>query len=579
MITNQLTYTKITTMKRKFTILMALIFYNLIIAQYQFTQVADINPGNGSSNPKFTMHVNGSLFFNATSNNGQQKLYKTNGNSAELVADINDTSGYNPIPFATINNKLLFFATTSVFGTEIFVTDGTSEGTSILKDFYPGADGVITSFIQDQTVVFNNQLYFWIKGQDNKYFLWKTDGTTTGTLQVTPDNDGFFYPSDVMIVYNNMIYFDARKNSFDMYNMLFRTDGTASGTVLFQDIPITINTGSNPTDFIVYDSLLYYSAGNDNGAFGKELWRTDGTVGGTELVADIFPNNIANSSKGSSPAHFIIYNDELYFSAKGFHTGSNQSIGNELFKYNPDDGVVLVKEFYPGTLSGIATGKPFFIMDNILYVIARDGSTGVFEELWKSIDGTTSGVSKAITLSSLGVGSGGFSEVLQFDNGIVLNDKFYFVNVSSLWVTKGNNESTEKLTNPVNIFDFSIPNLSDFRNSNIIFNNELYFAGSNNLGVELWKLTDKSLSTNNYNNTITQKLNIFPNPGNTIVTVNSNEAIDNIELFTVLGKKITVQKSINQNNIQINVSTINPGIYILKAFINNKTISKKLIIN
>ena len=92
----------------------------------------------------------------------------------------------------------------------------------------------------------------------------------------------------------------------------------------------------------------------------------------------------------------------------------------------------LVKEFYPGTLSGIATGKPFFIMDNILYAIARDRSTGVFEELWKSTDGTTSGVSKAITLSSLGVGSGGFSEVLQFDNGIVLNDKFYFVNVSSL---------------------------------------------------------------------------------------------------------------------------------------------------
>ncbi|WP_339660638.1 T9SS type A sorting domain-containing protein [uncultured Polaribacter sp.] len=566
-------------MKRKFTILMALIFYNLIIAQYQFTQVADINPGNGSSNPKFTMHVNGSLFFNATSNNGQQKLYKTNGNNAELVADINDTSGYNPIPFATINNKLLFFATTSVFGTEIFVTDGTSEGTSILKDFYPGADGIITSFIQDQTVVFNNQLYFWIKGQDNKYFLWKTDGTTTGTLQVTPDNDGYHFPSSVMLVYNNMIYFDARKNSFDMYNMLFRTDGTASGTVLFQDIPITIATGSNPTDFIVYDSLLYYSAGNDNGAFGKELWRTDGTVGGTELVADIFPNNIANSSKGSSPAHFIIYNDELYFSAKGFHTGSNQSIGNELFKYNPDDGVVLVKEFYPGTLSGIDSGKPFFIMDNILYIIARDASTGLFDELWKSIDGTTSGVSKAVTLSDLGAGSGGFSGVLQFDNGIVLNDKFYFVNVSSLWVTKGNNESTEKLTNPVNIFDFSIPNLSDFRNSNIIFNNELYFAGSNNLGVELWKLTDKSLSTNNYNNTITQKLNIFPNPGNIIVTVNSNEAIDNIELFTVLGKNLTVQKSINQNNIQINVSTINPGIYILKAFINNKTISKKLIIN
>lgn len=568
-------------MRKKITILMSLMFCNLIIAQYQFTQVADINPGNGSSNPKYTMQANGSLFFNATNNN-QEKLYSTtNGTNAELVSDINGTSGYDPIPFAAINNKLLFFATTSATGTELFVTDGTNSGTSILKDIYPGDTGILSNFIRDQFAVLNSELYFWTKGQDNKYFLWKTDGTTTGTLQITPDNDGFFYPSDVMIVYNNMIYFDARKNSFDNYNKLFRTDGTASGTVLFQDIPITINTESNPTDFIVYNNLLYYSAGNDNGAFGKELWRTNGTVDGTELVADIFPNNITNTSKSSSPAHFIIFNDELYFRAKGFSTEGNQSIGNELFKYNPNDGVVLVKEFYPGTLSGIATGKPFFIMDNILYVIARDGSTGVFEELWKSTDGTTSGVSKAITLSSLGVGSGGFSEVLQFDNGIVLNDKFYFVNVSSLWVTKGDNASTEKLTNPINIFDFSIPNLSDFRNSNIIFNNELYFAGSNNLGVELWKLTDNSLSTNEHNNSITQKLNIFPNPASNIVIIKMDDEIEieNVEIYNLLGKKVYTHKTSNQQNTEINISNLSKGMYVVKVKVNNFIISKKLVVH
>ncbi|MBG7612061.1 T9SS type A sorting domain-containing protein [Polaribacter sp. BAL334] len=568
-------------MKTKFTILMSLMFWNLIIAQYQFTLVDDINPESGNSFPKFPIETNGSLYFNATNNN-QEKLYRTtNGTNAELVSDINGTSGYDPIPFAAINNKLLFFATTSAAGTELFVTDGTNSGTSILKDIYPGDTGILSNFIRDQFAVLNSELYFWTKGQDNKYFLWKTDGTTTGTLQITPDNDGFFYPSDVMIVYNNMIYFDARKNSFDNYNKLFRTDGTASGTVLFQDIPITINTESNPTDFIVYNNLLYYSAGNDNGAFGKELWRTNGTVDGTELVADIFPNNITNTSKSSSPAHFIIFNDELYFRAKGFSTEGNQSIGNELFKYNPNDGVVLVKEFYPGTLSGIATGKPFFIMDNILYVIARDGSTGVFEELWKSTDGTTSGVSKAITLSSLGVGSGGFSEVLQFDNGIVLNDKFYFVNVSSLWVTKGDNASTEKLTNPINIFDFSIPNLSDFRNSNIIFNNELYFAGSNNLGVELWKLTDNSLSTNEHNNSITQKLNIFPNPASNIVIIKMDDEIEieNVEIYNLLGKKVYTHKTSNQQNTEINISNLSKGMYLVKVKVNNFIISKKLVVH
>ncbi|WP_445748100.1 T9SS type A sorting domain-containing protein [Polaribacter sp.] len=562
-----------------FTYLAILVFSFTVNAQYQFTQVADINPGSGNSFPKFPIETNGSLYFNATNNN-QEKLYKTtNGTNAVLVADINGTSGYDPIPFAAINNKLLFFATTSAAGTELFVTDGTSAGTSILKDIYPGNTGILSNFIRDHFAVLNNQLYFWAKGQDNKYFLWKTDGTTTGTVQITPDNDGFFNPSKVMIVYNNMIYFDAKKYSFDNYSMLFRTDGTSSGTVLFQDIPITIITGSNPTDFIVYNNLLYYSAGNDNGPFGKELWRTDGTLTGTELVADIFPNNIANTSKGSSPAHFIIFNNELYFSAKGFDTDSNQSIGNELFKYNPNDGVVLVKEFYPGTLSGIDSGKPFFIMNNILYVIARDGSIGSFEELWKSTDGTTSGVSKAVTLSDLDVGSGGFGDVLQFDNAVVMNDKFYFVNVfnssPSLWVTSGDSSSTENLTNPTNT-NSSIPFLDDFRNSNIIFNNELYFAAWNIQGIELWKITDTTLSNENF--TLKNTISLYPNPASNKITIKSDVAIDAVEIYNLLGKSIYAKKNTNKSDLIIDTSKFSKGVYLVKVKFDDTSIIKKLIV-
>lgn len=566
------------TKKITFIYLAFLVFHFTLNAQYQFTQVDDINPGFENSFPKFPIEANGLLFFNATINN-QEKLFKTtNGTNAELVAEINGSSGYSPIPFATINNKLLFFATTSAEGTELFVTDGTSSGTSILKDIYPGSAGIISNYIIDQFAVLNGQLYFWTKGQDNHYFLWKTDGTTTGTVQVTPDNDGFFNPSKVMLVYNNMIYFDAKKNSFDNYSMLFRTDGTASGTALFQDIPITIVMGSNPTDFIVYNNLLYYSAGNDNGQFGKELWRTDGTVAGTELVADIFPNNITNSSKGSSPAHFIIFNNELYFRAKGFDIASNQSIGNEFFKYNSNDGVVLVKDFYPGALSGIDSGKPFFIMDNMLYIIARDGSTGGFEELWKTADGTSSGVSKAVSLSDLDVGSGGFGDVLQFDNGIVMNDKFYFVNVFnsflSLWVTSGDSASTENLTNPVDS-NSSIPFLDDFRNSNIIFNNELYFAASNNDGVELWKITDTSLSIQEQ--TWQDKIIIYPNPSSAYIHIKTNENLNNqkAKIYNTLGTLIKEQKMDNS----IYVGDLENGLYILNFTLNGQQLVRKFIKN
>jgi len=130
------------------------------------------------------------------------------------------------------------------------------------------------------------------------------------------------------------------------------------------------------------------------------------------------------------------------------------------------------------------------------------------------------------------------------------------------------------------MFDYSIPDLNDFRNSNIIFNNELYFAGSNNLGGELWKLSDNSLSTNDYNKTITQKLNIFPNPASNIVIIKMDDEIEieNVEIYNLLGKKVYTHKTSNQQNTEINISNLSKGMYVVKVKVNNFIISKKLII-
>ena len=47
-----------------------------------------------------------------------------------------------------------------------------------------------------------------------------------------------------------------------------------------------------PADFTVFDGKLYFRA--DDGVNGTELWVTDGTENGTELVKDIYPGG--NSS-------------------------------------------------------------------------------------------------------------------------------------------------------------------------------------------------------------------------------------------------------------------------------------------
>ena len=63
---------------------------------------------------------------------------------------------------------------------------------------------------------------------------------------------------------------------------------------------------------------MYFVA--DDGLTGPELWESDGTNAGTQLVIDLNPGAI-----GSGPQNFTIYNNRLYF------TATNATIGTELF--------------------------------------------------------------------------------------------------------------------------------------------------------------------------------------------------------------------------------------------------------
>src|SRR5215471_5473114 len=112
--------------------------------------------------------------------------------------------------------------------------------------------------------------------------LWKTDGTPGGTTQ---------YTSKVIVdtflsyaILNNEIYFagiDATHGS-----ELWMTDGTDAGTQLVKDIE-TGSGSSSPQDMIVFNNAIYFYAATT--ASGNELWKSDGTPGGTALLKDINP--------------------------------------------------------------------------------------------------------------------------------------------------------------------------------------------------------------------------------------------------------------------------------------------------
>ncbi len=181
-----------------------------------------------------------------------------------------------------------FTGTVDATGTELWRSDGTAEGTALVRDIFPGPNVGFSgrSGIAHMTAA-GGALYFQARdAAATGIELWKSDGTATGTQLVKEINPGSAGSlSSDFVELNGVLLFEANDGSTG--NELWRTDGTQAGTSLLKDIRPGPN-GSSPWGWIVVDGVVYFSA--IDGIAGFELWRSDGTEVGTWLVKDIKPS-------------------------------------------------------------------------------------------------------------------------------------------------------------------------------------------------------------------------------------------------------------------------------------------------
>ena len=353
------------------------------------------------------------------------------GGGVTLVRDLNPGPGDGFTPVIAMLGDVAFFAgNDGVLGQELWLTDGTAAGTRLVLDINPGGAGSVPRGL----VACNGVLLFSADDGVHARELWRSDGTAAGTRMVK-DISSFPLGSviDPMVAVGGTVCFGG--NDPVTGTELWKSDGTEAGTVLVKDIARqpSPSQSSQPSQFLVLGSTLLFTA-DDHAAFGRELWKSDGTEAGTVLVKDIHPG--PSTSTSPFPLPMVVLGARVHFAATdGTH-------GFELWTSDGTTaGTAMVIDLNPGQASALAlsllTPGAMRAFGGILLFAADDGVSGI--EPWHS-DGTAAGTQR---LSDIAPGIAA-STPHQF---VVAHDTAFFVandgvHGAELWATDGTTSGT-----------------------------------------------------------------------------------------------------------------------------------------
>jgi ELWxxDGT repeat protein len=342
--------------------------------------VKNIRPGSGSSSPHSLAECNGKLLFVCDSDNGVaigDELWVSDGTSSgtQLLKDVIPGSGDSGIdgPITTVAGVAYFDAnTTSGAGSHPWRSDGTAAGTYRLMDpgvgyGYPGA-----------FTAFKGATYFLMKDSTSgsEYALWKTTGTTSSNVRIkTKIADR----RDYMVATSTHLYFRGYSTTNGVE--LWKTDGTSGGTVLVKDVRTGTGSGmdsyyGSPSELIAVGDTIYFVG--DDGVSGKQIWKSNGTATGTVPVQEVF-----NAAGQAAPKPTGL----VSFSGRAFFRMTRDGYGTEWWSTNGSSiDATPAADVYPGATSGIYTyqyvysGEQVVIGSN-LYFVGKDADVG--QELWR----------------------------------------------------------------------------------------------------------------------------------------------------------------------------------------------------
>jgi ELWxxDGT repeat protein len=362
--------------------------------------VKDINSAPLSSNPRWLTRSGDNVFFAATTSSPRlgdaavtTGLWKTDGTAAGTV-QVSTVEPYEKPPpdsytlplnrtiMADVNGTLYFAgrSTTRPFetatDTELWKSDGTAAGTVRVADIHP----TDSSYPKSLTNV-NGRLFFVANHPTYGWELWTSDGTTLGTrlvkdifpgagapaagASVASPGQGYgaetFSPQMLTSV-GAALYFVANDGAgWD----LWKSDGTAGGTVSLTDL--NAPSAAYFRDLAAVGNRLAFD-------YADRLWGSDGTPGGTAAVA----------GPAGQP---LRSNKPVPFGGRLFFLGSDNDGPLDLWSTDGTSAGTSRAADLPAGSFG-----PFFLTTggNRLYFNLTDVPYAPDAQLWKS-DGTQAG--------------------------------------------------------------------------------------------------------------------------------------------------------------------------------------------
>ena len=179
------------------------------------------------------------VFFSGDDGQNGREPWVTDGTrqGTRLVRDIHESDSSNPELLGRTSQGMVFAATSETHGRELWVTDGSNAGTRLLRDIVSGAGGSSPQRVTvDADVLLSNTVFFWTQNNAGERELWATDGSSVGTEQIVstfPNANFQLTTLESLSDGTTVLGFADEVGNFEIW----LTDGSSQGTRQLTGLP------------------------------------------------------------------------------------------------------------------------------------------------------------------------------------------------------------------------------------------------------------------------------------------------------------------------------------------------------